>query len=105
LINLTDLQMIRQRHRGYDPEMAQGSADPGSPDHRARMGELRLELIESGWTVFHPEPHGDHQWFAAACNLPTGEVSGTARVGGGRTPLEAMESLYRQIAGDTPGSR
>jgi hypothetical protein len=55
--------------------------------------------------VFHPEPHGDNQWFAAACNLPTGEVSGTAQVGGGRTPLEAMESLHRQIAGDTPGSR
>jgi hypothetical protein len=80
--------------------MAQGPADTGAPDQRARMSELRLELIESGWTVFHPEPHGERQWFAAACHLPAGERTGTAQVGGGTTPLEAMESLHRQIVGD-----
>jgi hypothetical protein len=77
--------------------MAQGQGDVGTPDHRGRMSELRLELIEAGWTVFHPEPRGEHRWYAAACNLPAGESDGTARVGAGETPLEAMETLHKRV--------
>jgi hypothetical protein len=76
--------------------MAQGSADTGHSDERERMSRLRLELIELGWVVFHPEPHCE-RWFAAACNLPMEERSGIAQVGAGTTPLEALENVHRQV--------
>jgi hypothetical protein len=78
--------------------MARAADHHGTPDQRERMSQLRLDLVEQGWTVFHPEPHGDGQWFAAATNLPPGEHHGTAQVGGGASPLEAMEILHEQIS-------
>jgi hypothetical protein len=41
--------------------------------------------------------NGERRWFAAACNLPPGETDGTARVGAGETPLEAMETLHERV--------
>jgi hypothetical protein len=80
--------------------MADRPADMGSPDHRARMSDLRLDLIEAGWTVFHPEPHAD-RWFVAASNLATDQETGTAQVCAGSTPLEALERIHSGILGTT----
>jgi len=85
--------------------MAERPADTGAPDQRARMSDLRLELIDAGWTVFHAEPHAE-RWFVAASNLTTGQDTGTAQVCAGSTPLEALERIHRSILGTTAlGSR